>query len=122
MKAKMWGLTISVLMLGACSFPASRLPWKKPRSAVYYSNLGTRSLRKGNYRQAIAYFQKSLKINPHSITTREQTALAHFKLGNEYFTGKQYALASEQFQIALALNPELHNARRGWLAAVAGRE
>lgn len=111
MKIKTWLILVIVLIFTACSLSLNN-PWRTARTAAYYCTVGKRHMSKGNYKDAIIYFQKALQLDRNSICARENAALAHFNMGNEYLEWKQYALARDQFKISLTLNPDLSIAKR----------
>ncbi|WP_455220057.1 tetratricopeptide repeat protein, partial [Kaarinaea lacus] len=70
-----------------------------------YSNLGQVHLNEGNYRQAVAYFQKALAIQPGNSFILENTGKAYERLNN-------YKLAAHYFREIVSLYPEAY---RGYM-------
>lgn len=71
------------------------------------NNIGTVYYARKNYRKAITYYQRALKVAPHSY----RTASIYSNMGTALFARKKYKDANEAFQTALALDPEVFEHR-----------
>lgn len=68
--------------------------------------LGQAHMEVGNVQQAVAAFDKAVKLQPES-------AAPLIRLANGYFTRQEYSLAAQTFKRALAISPDLVAAHRG---------
>ena len=86
---------VAVLLLGAgCATDANR-----EQLAAEYFNLGTGYLELGEPRQAAAYFQRGLELQPEAADTRFNLAVALLELGDA-------AAAGGHLAVLLAADPE----------------
>jgi len=73
------------------------------------NNIGTVYYAKKNYRRAIGYYNRALKLN--------ESASIYSNLGTAYFARKQYDMATDAYQKAFSLDPEVfeHKSNYGTL-------
>ena len=71
------------------------------------NNIGTVYYARKNYRRALTYYQRALKIAPQTA----RSASIYNNLGTAYFARKQYKEAMTAFQTALSLDPEVFEHR-----------
>ncbi len=71
------------------------------------NNIGTVYYARKNYRRAITYYQRALKIAPQT----SRSASIYSNLGTAYFSRKQYKDAMTAFQTAMSLDPEVFEHR-----------
>jgi len=67
------------------------------------NNIGTVYYAKKNYRRAISWYNKALKLS----SSQPRAASIYMNLGTAYFSRKKYADASEAYQTALKIDPEV---------------
>jgi tetratricopeptide (TPR) repeat protein len=75
------------------------------------NNIGTVYYAHKNYRRAITYYRRALKISPGA----DRSAAIYNNLGTALFSRKQYKEAADAFQTALSLDPDVfeHNSAYG---------
>jgi pentatricopeptide repeat protein len=71
------------------------------------NNIGTIYYARKNFRRAISYYNRAIKITPQD----PKSASIYSNLGTAYFARKQYKEAAEAFQTALSLDPEVFEHR-----------
>ena len=71
------------------------------------NNIGTVYYARKNYRRAITYYQRALKVAPHTY----RTASIYSNMGTALFARKKYKEATEALQTALSLDPEVFEHR-----------
>ncbi|GAB6065934.1 tetratricopeptide repeat protein [Aquifex pyrophilus] len=86
------------LLLVACSKPQDRNFWK-----VHY-DLGLAAYHEANYSEAIARFNRALKLNPNEPRIWNQLGLTYMAVG-------EYKKAEESFMKALTLDPSFTEAK-----------
>jgi tetratricopeptide (TPR) repeat protein len=93
------GVSFFALLTGA-------LQWGFPLFAAEQDTVesGLKSTRKGEYRQAILYFQQSLKTDPANGN-------AYYYLGDAFLKTNQLSQAQQAFQKAIDLSPDSQAAR-----------
>ena len=67
------------------------------------NNLGTVYYAKKNYRRAISWYNKALKLAP----TESRSASIYMNLGTAHFARKKYKDAMEAYQTAMTLDPDV---------------
>jgi tetratricopeptide (TPR) repeat protein len=75
-----------------------------PKYAEAINNLGAVHYSLKNYRKAIGYYKRALRLTPYS-------ASIHSNLGTAHFARKKYKEAFEAYQKALSLDPEVFEHR-----------
>src|SRR5579872_345587 len=75
----------------------------KPDYVEAMNNVGTIYYAKKNYRRAISWYNKALKLSHGEA----RSASIYMNLGTAYFSRKQYPLATESFQTALKIDPDV---------------
>jgi len=79
------------------------------------NNLGTIEYSKKNFRHAISWYHRALKMEGDST----RTASVHMNLGMAWFARKNYDKANLSFQTALRLDPEVFE-HRGTVGQIVG--
>ena len=69
-----------------------------------FNNLGIIFRRKKNYKEAIRYYEKALKVDPDN-------SRIYYNLGRSYLEDGQSSLAEEAFLYALSLDPDFEEAK-----------
>lgn len=72
--------------------------------SFYQVYKGDSSYKKGEYQDAIEYYQQALKIHPKHLKAR-------YNLGNIYVAYEDYESAEKCYREVLKINPEFYNAR-----------
>src|ERR1044071_6776990 len=67
------------------------------------NNLGTVYYAKKNYRRAIGWYQRALKLAPQEV----KSSSIYMNLGTAYFARKKYEEATKAYQTAMQLDPEV---------------
>jgi len=65
-----------------------------------WNNIGTTLFAEKRYGKSVPYYQ-------HAIKLRADTAVFHLNLGSSYLRLKKYALASQEFETTLSLDPKV---------------
>ena len=68
------------------------------------NNIGTIYYARKNFRRSITYYERALKLDPHS----ERSAAIYNNLGTALFSRRQYKQAFDAFQTALSLDPDVN--------------
>jgi tetratricopeptide (TPR) repeat protein len=74
------------------------------------NNIGTVYYARKNYRRAITYYRRALKIAPQEA----RSGSIYSNLGTAYFSRKQYKEAAAAFQTALSLDPDVFEHRNNY--------
>jgi len=88
----------------------------RPKYMEAANNLGTVEYSKRNYRHAISWYHRALKMEGSDST---RTASVHMNLGMAWFARKNYQKANLSFQTALRLDPDVFE-HRGTVGQILG--
>jgi tetratricopeptide (TPR) repeat protein len=75
----------------------------KPDYLEALNNLGTVYFAKKDFRRAIRWYSRSLKLAPNEA----RSASVYMNLGTAQFSRKQYEKATESYQVAMRLDPNV---------------